>query len=162
MRCHLLAYNDHACKIYCSAFKSTSTTVTIRTSQKSPIMPTATATLDHELQVNGRLTIDSFCKLAGALAERRSAVNDLPARLRSWRDNGHDAAELQGNILLTLDSLRRSLAQWSVRFDGNYEHLQRTLENLKTDAPIRHAEDTILAHTLVDWCKNFPAIVERI
>lgn len=125
-------------------------------------MPTATATLDHELQVNGRLTVDGFCKLAEALAGRRSAVNDLPARLRSWRNNGYDAAELQGDILLTLDSLRRNLAQWSVRFDGNYEHLQRTRKLIEDGTAKRHADDTIVARTLVDWCKSFPAIAERI
>lgn len=123
-------------------------------------MSTATATLDHELQINGRLTVDSFCKLAEELASRHGAANDMPELLRKWRESNHDAAELKAGIELALTSLRRSLMQWQIRFDGNSEHLQRTLELLKSDTVVKHAEDTKLAHLLVNWCKAYPEIVD--
>ncbi|MNR16183.1 hypothetical protein D3C85_1327690 [compost metagenome] len=154
----------HACKIALYAFKLSSTIVTTCTFHltESLTMTTATATLDPVLQANGRLTVEEFYKLAQSLAERRGAADYLSAELKSWRDSGFDTTKLKGGVQAHLESLLRSLAQWQIRFDGNYEHLQRTLKLIEDGSAKQHADDTIIARTLVDWCKNFPALAGEI
>ncbi len=122
---------------------------------------TTTATLDPVLQANGRLTVEEFYKLAQTLAQRRSPAGYLSAELTHWRDGGFDPAELRKDVQASLESLLRSLAQWQLRFDGNYEHLQRTLKLIEDGSAKQHGDDTVIARTLVDWCKNFPAFVEE-
>lgn len=129
---------------------------------ESTVMSTATATLDHELQVNGRLTVSSFYKLAQSLAERRSPAGYLSAELKNWHDNGHDVTELQGKVQKSLESLLRSLAQRQIRFDGNCEHLQRIRKLIEDGTAAQHAEDTMIARILVDWCKNFASIAKGV
>lgn len=125
------------------------------------MMITTTIKLGRELQINGRLTIHKFCESAKDIAERRCPAGQLPAELQRWRNSGYDPAELQRKVQKSLENLLHELAQWQIRFDGDYENLQRTRQLIENGTAKQHADDTILARALVDWCKAFSEIAEK-